>query len=154
MSSTLLLPPRAQLCNRSCSNKTHTLCNRYCCNKHTHFVIGTAVINTHPLRFKRAEFYMGLKSKVGLVAAKASALRINLNIYGTYLPQGIYGARLLFLVSARTNKRHHHHLLRDTMPCVGVIWSVSVDRPDVEFLTTCNHQLKTASVCTKWCGAV
>ena len=31
-------------------------------------------------RFKRATFYMGLKSKVGLVAAKASALRINLNI--------------------------------------------------------------------------
>ena len=31
-------------------------------------------------RFKRAAFYMGLKSKVGLVAAKASALRINLNI--------------------------------------------------------------------------
>jgi hypothetical protein len=30
--------------------------------------------------------------------------------YGTYLPQGIYGARLLFFVSARTNKRHHHHL--------------------------------------------
>jgi len=28
--------------------------------------------------------------------------------YGTYLPQGIYGARLLFFVSARTNKRHHH----------------------------------------------
>ena len=32
--------------------------------------------------FKRAAFYMGLKSKVGLVAAKASALRINLNIQG------------------------------------------------------------------------
>ena len=31
--------------------------------------------------------------------------------YGTYLPQGIYGARLLFFVSARTNKRHHHHRL-------------------------------------------
>jgi hypothetical protein len=31
-------------------------------------------------RFKRAAFYMGLKSKVGLVAAKASALQINLNI--------------------------------------------------------------------------
>jgi hypothetical protein len=27
----------------------------------------------------------------------------------TYLPQGLYGARLLFFVSARTNKRHHHH---------------------------------------------
>ena len=34
-------------------------------------------------RFKRAAFYMCLKSKVGLVAAKASAaLRINLNIQG------------------------------------------------------------------------
>ncbi len=32
--------------------------------------------------FERAAFYMGLKSKVGLVAAKASALRINLNIQG------------------------------------------------------------------------
>ena len=31
--------------------------------------------------------------------------------YGTYLPQGIYGARLLFFVSARTNKRHHQVLL-------------------------------------------
>ncbi len=28
--------------------------------------------------------------------------------YGTYLPQGIYGARLLFFVSARTQKKHHH----------------------------------------------
>ena len=33
-------------------------------------------------RFKRAAFYMGLKSQVGLVAAIASALRINLNIQG------------------------------------------------------------------------
>jgi hypothetical protein len=33
-------------------------------------------------RFKRAAFYMGLKSKVGLVTSKASALRINLNIQG------------------------------------------------------------------------
>ncbi len=33
-------------------------------------------------RFRHAAFYMGLKSKVGLVAAKASALRINLNIQG------------------------------------------------------------------------
>ena len=27
----------------------------------------------------------------------------------TYLPKGIYGAWLLNFVSARTNKRHHHH---------------------------------------------
>jgi hypothetical protein len=33
-------------------------------------------------RFKRAAFYQSLKSKVGLAAAKAAALRINLNIEG------------------------------------------------------------------------
>ena len=94
------------------------------------FVIGTAVINTHPgddslrlpgrkidnyrqqyadnqnisflsaivststrmhgeflrrnhsdsFRFKRAAFYQSLKSKVGLAAAKAAALRMNLNV--------------------------------------------------------------------------
>jgi hypothetical protein len=31
-------------------------------------------------RFKRAAFYQGLKSKVGLAAAKAAVLRINLNV--------------------------------------------------------------------------
>ena len=31
-------------------------------------------------RFKRAAFHQGLKSKVGLAAAKAAALRINLNV--------------------------------------------------------------------------
>jgi hypothetical protein len=33
-------------------------------------------------RFKRAAFYQPLKSKVGLAAAKAAALRINLNVEG------------------------------------------------------------------------
>jgi hypothetical protein len=61
MSSTILLPPRAQLCIRYCSNKH---------NKHT---LSTTTTTTNT-------FYMGLKSKVQLVAAKASALRINLNI--------------------------------------------------------------------------
>jgi hypothetical protein len=32
--------------------------------------------------FKRAAFYQGLKSKVGLAAVKAAALRINLNVQG------------------------------------------------------------------------
>jgi hypothetical protein len=31
-------------------------------------------------RYRRAAFYNGLKSKVGLAAAKAAALRVNLNI--------------------------------------------------------------------------
>ena len=38
--------------------------------------------NSEALRFKRAAFYNGLKSKVGLAAAKAAALRINLNVQG------------------------------------------------------------------------
>ena len=33
-------------------------------------------------RFKRAAFYQSLKSKVGLAAANAAALRINLNLDG------------------------------------------------------------------------
>ena len=33
-------------------------------------------------RFKRMAFYQSLKSKVGLAAAKAAALRINLNVEG------------------------------------------------------------------------
>ena len=33
-------------------------------------------------RYRRAAFYNGLKSKVGLAAAKAAALRVNLNIDG------------------------------------------------------------------------
>jgi len=39
-------------------------------------------INTEALRFKRAAFYNCLKSKVGLAAAKAAALRVNLNVQG------------------------------------------------------------------------
>ena len=39
-------------------------------------------INPEALRFKRAAFYNGLKSKVGLAAAKAAALRVNLNDQG------------------------------------------------------------------------
>jgi hypothetical protein len=31
-------------------------------------------------RFKRAAFYNGLKSKVGLAPAKAAAMRVNLNV--------------------------------------------------------------------------
>jgi hypothetical protein len=35
-------------------------------------------------RFKRAAFYQSLKSKVGLEAAKAAALRINFNVEGCH----------------------------------------------------------------------
>ena len=38
--------------------------------------------NCDSFRFRRAAFYNGLKSKVGLAAAKTAAMRINLNIDG------------------------------------------------------------------------
>ncbi len=47
-------------------------------------------------RFKRAAFYNGLKSKVGLAAAKAAALRVNLNMH--------CGAEV---TESSTNKQHH-----------------------------------------------
>ena len=37
---------------------------------------------TDAFRFKRAAFLQSLKSKIGLAASKAAALRINLNIQG------------------------------------------------------------------------
>ena len=41
-----------------------------------------ALFLDNAFRFKRAAFYMGLKSKDSLVAAKSSVLQINLNIQG------------------------------------------------------------------------
>ena len=38
--------------------------------------------NSDMFRFRRAAFYQGLQSKVGLAAAKPAALRINLNLDG------------------------------------------------------------------------
>ena len=38
--------------------------------------------NQDQFRFRRAAFYSSLKSKVGLIAAKAAALRINMNTDG------------------------------------------------------------------------
>jgi hypothetical protein len=38
--------------------------------------------NSDMFHFRRAAFYQSLKSKVGLAAAKATALRININIEG------------------------------------------------------------------------
>ena len=40
--------------------------------------------------YKRAAFYNGLKSKVGLVLAKAAALRINLNLDCIPIPSPAY----------------------------------------------------------------
>ena len=46
--------------------------------------------NLDTFHFKRAAFYNGIKSKVGLVLAKAAALRITLNLDGTPIPSRAY----------------------------------------------------------------
>ena len=51
-------------------------------NIHCHWMPSQQNRSDNAFRIKRAAFYMGLKRKVGLVAVKASALRINLNIQG------------------------------------------------------------------------
>ena len=60
--------------------------------------------------------------------------------YGTYLPQGIHGARLLFFVSARTNKRHHHLVSSGMLPVwPWQYWSnqSAKDLPQVSKVNTC-----------------
>ena len=59
-------------------------------------------------RFKRAAFYMGLKSKVGLVAAKASSLRINLDIHGCSSRTLLRWAALSTPTQRRNPKRASH----------------------------------------------
>ena len=48
--------------------------------------------NTHldSFHYKRATFYNAIKSKVGLVLAKAAALRITLNLDGAPIPARAY----------------------------------------------------------------
>jgi len=58
--------------------------------------------NSNSFRFKRAAFFQSLKSKVGLVAAKAAGLRINLNLdgCGVVSPSMHAPSRASLLVSA------------------------------------------------------
>jgi hypothetical protein len=98
-------PPCKQVCTRSCSNKhthnTHLLFLQAHRETEAHFTaagmsskegsssahftaagMSSQRNQSESFRFKRAAFYQGLKSKVGRAAAKAAALRINLNVQG------------------------------------------------------------------------
>ena len=57
---------------------------------------------TDAFRFKRAAFLQSLKSKIGLAASKAAALRINLNIQvvASWQPQCTLLLTLLFSFSS------------------------------------------------------
>ena len=44
--------------------------------------------NQDSFRYKRAAFYSGIKGKVGLICAKAAALRININTDGSPVAMG------------------------------------------------------------------
>ncbi len=65
-------------------------------------------LNSHvpSLRYTRS---LGWRMHCGAEVTESSTNKQHHLSYGTYLPQGIYGAWVLFFVSTRTNKRHHHH---------------------------------------------
>jgi hypothetical protein len=52
---------------------------------HSAVMIVSAQESTDMFRYRRAAFYSGLKSKVGLIAAKTAALRVNMNTDGCLL---------------------------------------------------------------------
>ena len=68
--------------------------------------------------------------------------------------RGIYGARLLFLVSAKTNKRHHHHRYTHTgdkqpVTCNIYIKSIHIVAPtDADF---CAKTLNGVHMCVCIC---
>ena len=77
----LLLPPLAAFTVSLCAFyfcKTHRETDRFCAASG----VEHARHNQHQFRFRRAAFYSQLKSKVGNILAKATALRINLIIDG------------------------------------------------------------------------
>jgi hypothetical protein len=73
----LWVGPRLQLYKRSCSN-IHTYIRMYTYT-YIHGMPSQRNISDN-FRYRRVAFYQALKSKVGLAAAKAAALWINLNV--------------------------------------------------------------------------
>jgi hypothetical protein len=55
---------------------------RTCCASQHSFVLGPAVVNIIS-RFRRTAFHNSIKSIVGLIVAKAAALRENLDVHGS-----------------------------------------------------------------------
>jgi hypothetical protein len=68
-------------------------------------------------RFRRAAFYSSLKTKVGLIAAKAAALRINMNTDSCLIASGAASRRLASshatsLLNPSDSPSLSHHLPR------------------------------------------
>ncbi len=95
MSSTLLLPPRAQLCNRSCSNKTHT---------------------PQWIRQPEAAWARGPKRKVGRSPRRACCRRQNIQPGSAHTSLEPFSRALL---GQRARRRLHHAGLvaGSRMPC-------------------------------------
>ena len=69
--------------------------------------------NQDQFRFRRAAFYSSLKSKVGLIAAKAAALRINMNTDGCLVASRAASWRLASShATSLLNSSLSHHLPR------------------------------------------
>ena len=77
-------------------------------------------------RFRRAAFYSSLKSKVGLIAAKAAALRINMNTDSCLIASRAASWRLASShATSLLNSSLSHHLPRpQTLPPPSLVCGV------------------------------
>ena len=80
-----------------------------------------AQTNQDSSRYKRAAFYSGIKGKVGLIFAKAAALRININTDGSSVAMGrthiTHGSHAPRLISSSLS--HHLSLPVPILMCTG-----------------------------------
>ena len=71
-------------------------------------------------RFRRAAFYSSLKSKVGLIAAKAAALRVNMNTDSCLIASNAASRHLAsFQASSLFHSSLTHTLPRPRNYCMG-----------------------------------
>ena len=75
-----------------------------------------AQTNQDSFRYKRAAFYSGIKGKVGLIFAKAAALRININTDGSPVAMGRTHITHTSHASHLLSSSLSHHLLPPRSP--------------------------------------
>ena len=89
---------------------------------------------TDAFRFKRAAFLQSRKSKIGLAASKAAALRINLNIQGCGVVAMCEWVCVCVCVCVRVRVHKYMHTYMHTDVCVCVNTALTI-----VFVCVCQH---------------
>ena len=85
-----------------------------------------AQTNQDSFRYKRAAFYSDIKGKVGLIFAKAAALRININTDGSPVAMGRTHMHCSLLASSPPPFLNTSSLPAPVIKCPGVLFIPSV----------------------------